>query len=295
MKQFIQFKKQRELGEMISDVFAFLRNEYKPFFALILQITLPYLILFFVGLGFMLYSFGDLTSVLEGASTFDTEEMGFLTLGISILVLVIAGIMVYALAYSATLHYVKSYTENNGTINTSQVKTEVKNTFWSFIGLSILKGLALFVGFMLCFLPGVYLVVPMAVVFCIMIFENKSVMDAFSDSFKFVKDEWWMSFLTLFVVTLLIGVIGFVLNLPATIYTYIKMGIFSGEFNPEANPLAVYKDPIYIILNLVSYAFKFFLNFITIIVTIFIYYNINEKKNHTGTFEQIDSLGNTQQ
>lgn len=295
MKQFIQFKKQRELGEMISDVFAFLRNEYKPFFTLILQITLPYLILFFVGLGFMLYSFGDLTSVLEGASTFDTEEMGFLTLGISILVLVIAGIMVYALAYSATLHYVKSYTENNGTINTSQVKTEVKNTFWSFIGLSILKGLALFVGFMLCFLPGVYLVVPMAVVFCIMIFENKSVMDAFSDSFKFVKDEWWMSFLTLFVVTLLIGVIGFVLNLPATIYTYIKMGIFSGEFNPEANPLAVYKDPIYIILNLVSYAFKFFLNFITIIVTIFIYYNINEKKNHTGTFEQIDSLGNTQQ
>lgn len=295
MKQFIQFKKQRELGEMISDVFAFLRNEYKPFFTLILQITLPYLILFFVGLGFMLYSFGDLTSVLEGASTFDTEEMGFLTLGISILVLVIAGIMVYALAYSATLHYVKSYTENNGTINTSQVKTEVKNTFWSFIGLSILKGLALFVGFMLCFLPGVYLVVPMAVVFCIMIFENKSVMDAFSDSFKFVKDEWWMSFLTLFVVTLLIGVIIFVLNLPATIYTYIKMGIFSGEFNPEANPLAVYKDPIYIILNLVSYAFKFFLNFITIIVTIFIYYNINEKKNHTGTFEQIDSLGNTQQ
>ncbi|RLJ62424.1 hypothetical protein CLV86_2029 [Lacinutrix venerupis] len=295
MKQFIQFKKQRELGEMISDVFAFLRNEYKPFFTLILQITLPYLILFFVGLGFMLYSFGDLTSVLEGASTFDTEEMGFLTLGISILVLVIAGIMVYALAYSATLHYVKSYTENNGTINTSQVKTEVKNTFWSFIGLSILKGLALFVGFMLCFLPGIYLVVPMAVVFCIMIFENKSVMDAFSDSFKFVKDEWWMSFLTLFVVTLLIGVIGFVLNLPATIYTYIKMGIFSGEFNPEANPLAVYKDPIYIILNLVSYAFKFFLNFITIIVTIFIYYNINEKKNHTGTFEQIDSLGNTQQ
>lgn len=295
MKQFIQFKKQRELGEMISDVFAFLRNEYKPFFTLILQITLPYLILFFVGLGFVLYSFGDLTSVLEGASNFDTEEMGFLTLGISILVLVIAGIMVYALAYSATLHYVKSYTENNGTINTSQVKTEVKNTFWSFIGLSILKGLALFVGFMLCFLPGIYLVVPMAVVFCIMIFENKSVMDAFSDSFKFVKDEWWMSFLTLFVVTLLIGVIGFVLNLPATIYTYIKMGIFSGEFNPEANPLAVYKDPIYIILNLVSYAFKFFLNFITIIVTIFIYYNINEKKNHTGTFEQIDSLGNTQQ
>ena len=296
MKQFIQFKKQRELGEMLSDVFAFLRNEFKPFFSLILQITLPYLIFVFVGLGFLFYTVGDFTEILtDGPSAFDGEEMGAVMIFVSLLVLVIGGVLVYALSYSTTLHYIKSYTENNGVIDTDQVKSEVKETFWSFIGLSFLKGIAIFVGILLCFFPGIYLLVPMSVVFCIMIFEKKSVMDAFSDSFKFVKDEWWMTFLTLFVVGLIIGVIGGVLNLPATIYTYVKMGIFSGEFDPEANPLGFYKDPIYIILNLICYAFKFFLNFITIIVTIFIYYNINEKKNFTGTFEQIDSLGNTKE
>lgn len=295
MKQFIQFKKQRELGDMLSDVFAFLRNEYKPFFALVIQITLPYLLLFFVGLAFMLYTFGDLGSLItSGSSPFEGEEMDILMLIISVLVLTIAGILVYALAYSTTLHYIKSYTENDGVVNADTVKDEVKQTFGSFIGLSILKGLVLFVGFMLCFFPFVYLVVPMSVVFCIMIFEKKTVMDAFSDSFSFIKDEWLMTILVLFVVALITGVIGGVLNLPATIYTYIKMGIFSGDFDAAGDPFAFYKDPIYIVLNLVSYAFRFFLNFITIIITVFIYFNINEKKNFTGTFEQIDSLGKTE-
>ena len=296
MKQFIQFKKQRDLGEMLNDVFAFLRNEYKPFFALILQTTLPYLIVFFAGLGVMLYSLGDFSEILTSGSTaFQGDETNIIIVFVSALALIVSAILVYAFSYSTTLFYVKAYTENNGVVDPELVKREVKQTFSSFIGLSIIKVLALFIGFMLCFIPGVYLVVPMSVVFCIMVFEKKSVMDAFSDSFKFIKDEWWMSFLVLLVVGILIGIIGGVLNLPATIYTYIKMGIFSGEFDPEANPLAFYKDPIYIILNLITYAFKFFLNFITIIVTIFIYFNINEKKNFTGTFESIDSLGNTKE
>jgi hypothetical protein len=295
MKNFIQFKKQRELGDMLTDVFTFLRNEFKPFFSLILQITLPYLIFFFVSFGFMLYTFGDITKLAEnGPTAFNSEELGFLILGVAVLVLIITGLLVYAFAYSATLHYIKSYTENNGVVNTDQVKLEVKQTFWSFIGLSVLKGIVLFIGFMLCIIPGVYLVVPMSIVFCIMIFEKKSVMDAFSDSFNFIKGEWWMTFLVLFVVGLIVGVIGGVVSLPTTLYTYLKMGIFSGEIDPSANPLEYFQDPIYILLNLLSYAFKFFLNFITIIVSIFIYFNINEKKNFTGTIEQIDALGSTE-
>ncbi|WP_452223212.1 hypothetical protein [Lacinutrix chionoecetis] len=296
MKQLIQFKKQRELGEMLNDVFAFLRNEYKPFFTLVLQITLPYLILFLAGLGFVLYTFGDFTdiAIYGGSSALENEEMSLLVLFVSVFVLIIAGLIIYVLAYSTTLHYIKSYTENNGVINADAIKLDVKQSFWSFIGLGTLKILALGFGFMLCFFPGIYLVVPMSVVFCIMVFEKKSVTDAFSDSFNFVKDEWWMTFLVLFVVGILVSIIGGVVNLPATIYTYAKMGIFSGEIDPADNPFSFYKDPIYILLNLIGYAFKFFLNFVSIIVGVFIYFNINEKKNFSGTFEQIESIGKTE-
>jgi len=294
MKQLIQFRKQRELGEILSDVFAFLRNEYKPFFSLILQIILPYLILSFVSLAFLLYTFGDFSSLITSESSpFEADGLNLLMLSASGLVLAICGILVYVYSYSATLHYIKSYIENNGIVKPDIVKNTVKQTLWSFIGLSILRGFALFIGLMLCIIPGLYLIVPMSVVFCIMIFEQKSVIDAFSDSFTFIKNEWLMSFLVLFVAFIIITVIGGVLNLPTTIYTYIKMGIFSGEFDAASNPLGFYKDPIYIVLNLIGYAFKFFLNFVIIIVTVFIYFNINEKKNFTGTFEQIEALGNT--
>jgi len=292
MKQLIQFKKQRDLGAILNDTFSFLRHEYKPFFALILQITLPYLILFFVGLGFLLFTVGDFMEIVAtGSSPLEGQEMNLLLLIVSTLVLAIAGILVFALSNSTTIHYIKSYIKNDGEVNTENVKNNIKETFWSFVGLSILKWIALIVGFMLCFFPGVYLVVPMSVVFCIMVFEKKTAMDAFSDSFKFIKDEWWITFLVLLVIGILIAIIGGVLSIPATIYSYIKMGIFSGEFDPELNPLEIYKDPVYIVLNLINYAFRIFLNFITLIATVFIYFNINEKKNFSGTFEQIDALG----
>jgi hypothetical protein len=40
---YIEFKKQRELGEILSDTFAFFRNEFKPFFTTFFEIVGPFL------------------------------------------------------------------------------------------------------------------------------------------------------------------------------------------------------------------------------------------------------------
>ena len=69
----------------------------------------------------------------------------------------------------------------------------------------------------------------------------------------------------------------------------VKMGLFSGEIDP-AN-MNSFMDPIYIILNLINYLANFLLNLISIIGSAFIYFNLNEKKNLTGTFERIGSIG----
>ena len=36
---FIEFKKKRELGDVLSDTFAFLRSQFKPFFNVFLKIV----------------------------------------------------------------------------------------------------------------------------------------------------------------------------------------------------------------------------------------------------------------
>ncbi|MFT5738606.1 MAG: hypothetical protein ACI9SG_002963, partial [Maribacter sp.] len=40
---YIEFKKQRELGEILSDTFAFFRNEFKLFFTIFFKIVGPFL------------------------------------------------------------------------------------------------------------------------------------------------------------------------------------------------------------------------------------------------------------
>jgi len=41
---FIELKKKRELGDILSDTFAFLRSQFKPFFSTFLKIVGPYLL-----------------------------------------------------------------------------------------------------------------------------------------------------------------------------------------------------------------------------------------------------------
>ncbi|MDX1270568.1 hypothetical protein [Bizionia paragorgiae] len=293
MKQYIEFKAQRDLGQIITDTFNFIRNEFKPFFGLILQVVLPYLLVMFAALAFYFYSVGSLTNLVDDNALFDGSTTSILTMLATFLILITTGIIAYVLAHSTALYYIKSYVENKGVVNTEIVKTNVKNSFWKFVGLGVIVGLAVTFGFLLCVIPGIYVFVPLSISFSLMVFKDQSVSDAFSNSFNFIKNEWWMSFLTIFVVGIIVSVIGSIFSVPAMLYSIVKMGVFSGEVDPTGQA-GLFQDPVYIILNVLSYALKYFLNFISIIAVVFIYFNINEKKNFSGTFDRIDSLGKTE-
>ncbi len=293
MKQYIEFKAQRDLGQIITDTFNFIRNEFKPFFGLILQVVLPYLLVMFAALAFYFYTVGSLTNLVDDNALFDGSTTSILTMLATFLILITTGIIAYVLAHSTALYYIKSYVENKGVVNTEIVKTNVKNSFWKFVGLGVIVGLAVTFGFLLCVIPGIYVFVPLSISFSLMVFKDQSVSDAFSNSFNFIKNEWWMSFLTIFVVGIIVSVIGSIFSVPAMLYSIVKMGVFSGEVDPTGQA-GLFQDPVYIILNVLSYALKYFLNFISIIAVVFIYFNINEKKNFSGTFDRIDSLGKTE-
>lgn len=287
MKQFIEFKKRRELGEILSDSFGFIRHEFKPFFKLILQVCGPYLILFLLSLSFYLYASGGIFDFQVGQTDIP-ENLGLLFLSLGLFI--ITGIVTYVYANSTAIHYIKSYINNQGKVNENEVKQHVKQTFWGFTGLSVLKWGTLIVSIMLCLLPVLYFMVPMFVVFCIYIFEEKDVTDAYSYSYTLIKEDFWPTWASIIVLGLIISVAGYAFGLPAGIYSMIKMGIFSGEIDP-ATMQESFIDPIYIILNIISYLFKFILNLILTVGAVLIYFNLNEKKNFTGTLERIDAIG----
>ncbi len=287
MKPYIEFKKQRDLGEILSDTFTFIRSEFKPFCSTFFRIVGPYLVVMLICYALYIYKFGALLSFNVASSSSGVDGLIIFGVGAAFFMSLI---LAYVLSQATTLFYIKSYANNNGIINFEEIKTEVYGSLWQFIGLGILVGLCVGVGLMFCLIPGIYLYVPLILSFSILVFSQKGATDAFGYSFTLVKDYWWITFASLFVVGIIVTVAGYAFALPGTIYTYAKMGIFSGEIDAETFNII---DPISILLGIISTLAQFLLNIISVVASVLIYFDLNEKKNFTGTYERIKNLGET--
>lgn len=286
---YIEFKKQRELGEILSDSFGFIRNEYKPFFGTILKIVGPYILIMLISMGFYMYTIGDIFNLSSIGNPTATQTYSPFIMVFAILALILSSIAAYVLAQGTVLHYIKSYINNKGTVNYDEIRQGVYGSFWSLIGLGILVGLSVMIGAIFCLIPGIYLAVPLSVSFAILVFLKKDAMESYQYSFTLIKENWWMTFVTLFVVYIIVAIATYAFSLPTIIYTWIKMGVFSGEM--DAENFNVFNDPIYLLLNILSTLIRFLMNIIFLVSTSLIFFNLNEKKNFTGTFERIESLG----
>ncbi|WP_343330012.1 hypothetical protein [Polaribacter staleyi] len=288
-QNFIEFKKKRDLGSIISDTFKFLSTEWKSFFGTILKAAIiPILIAVGAVIYYVMSStavFGEMAQTTDFDSAFD---LNFAELIIPIFIFIGTYLVAYALVTVNALSYIKSYIDNKGVVNLEQVNTLAKDKFGAYVGLFFLNGIILFVGALFCFFPAIYLGVVLSVSICFLIFQNKSVTESITDSFNFIKGHWWETFGVLIVVQLIIGLIGFLADLPATFYQLINMGF--GLKNEDAvEVLNIFKDPIYIALMVFSYFIKFILYTVTTVATVFIYYDIKEQGNPSTTM--INQIG----
>lgn len=291
----IEFKRERDLGAIITDTFKFIRENWKDYFLTVFKIIGPVLL---VGAAILVFAMVSYSGALKGMMNFGKPEPDpstvfdgvFGMFGWLFVMLLIFGI-VYTLLAEVSLFYIKSYIKNGGVADFNEVKENTFNNLWKFIGLGILTLLMVLVGYSFCFLPGIYLIIVLSLAMPIMVFERKSVGDTISHSFRLISGEWWNTFGIVLVIGILVSVLGFAFSVPAAIYQLIKMGVTITNEDPTA-VLEILDDPIYLVLNLISYLGKFLFYSITLVSSAFIYFDLNEQKNYTGTFERIDSLGN---
>lgn len=288
----IEFKKTRDLGTIINDAFAFIRLVWKDYFGTIIKIAGPVLIVLLVTIGLYMNSIGGMIQGFDiNSQKLKTSDFDF-TMVIYLFVAIIAGLVFYVLMQMASLYYIKSYINNNGNVNKEEIKNNIKQNFWKFIGFSILMGLMVGVGMMLCILPGIYLAIVLSLGASILVFESKSVSDTINYCFTLIKDHWWETFGVVLVVGFLVGVLGQIFGVPAMIYQFTKMGIVATNHDPT-QVFGIFSDPIYLFLLVISYIGQFLLSSITLITSVFIYYDLNEQKNATGSLEKIENLGRT--
>ena len=188
------------------------------------------------------------------------------------------------------MYYIKSYIENKGNVNEQDIMVNTRGKFWSFTGFAILAFIIFIASAFLCFFPAFYTWTVLSLGASILVFENESATSTIGKCFNFVSGYFWETFGVIFVVSLLVSVLGYVFQVPATIYQLVKMGIGFGVQDPT-EVLDLYKDPIYLILYIISMVGQLMFYSITLITNVFLYFDINEQRNLTGTMEKIDGLG----
>lgn len=290
MQDFIQFKRQRELGAILGDTFKFIRLQWKPLFGLIFRIAGPALILLVLAYVFYMQSiFGTFDILSNNPGIFSTSEFG-VSVFLALLLIILAGIAYYGLMYGTVMHSIQSYMRNEGEIDKKEVIDGIKQDFWKLMGMSVLTGVMVGAGILICIGPGIYLWVVLSTTYGILVFERRSVTDSISYSFELIKGEWWITFATLLVIFILYYVIIVIAQIPQYIYFFIKMFTIADTISSDPSTMF---DGIYIALNGIALIGQYIMYVIIVIATGFIYFNLNEKKNFTGTIEVIESLGAT--
>ena len=288
ISRYIEFKKKREIGDIITDTFKFLRHNFKTIFKLLAKTAgIPFVLFIVVQFYYTRISFSSTQLDFNNPlGPFNTPEVLF-----TALLMYVCLFLYFAFLFAGIMAIVKSYIKNKGVINEQEVIQNIRDKTMSTITLGILKFLILLISFMLCFFPGVYVMVPMAMVFSILFFEEKSVSESISHSFTIIKNEWWMSFLSLLLVGLLWYIASIVLSLPLMIYMWIKMFTVmqEGSFSDPSDMF----DGVTIALTLVASSIQYILYMVVPIGAAFIYFNLNERMNQTGSLEKIDTIGST--
>lgn len=289
MNEPINFKKQRELGSILTDTFKFIRQEGKSLFGMILKIAGPALLIVIVA--YVYYMQTALGSFFAGSGNLfaynDLEPFGF-EFFTGLLLMYGSLLIFYPLLFGTIIGYIDSYVRNDGVVVKEEVMDLIRTRFWGLMGLNLLMVIMVFIGFMLCGIPGIYLSVVLPAAFSIFVIEKRDITDSISYSFELIKGQWWITFATLIVVWLLYYFIMIIMKIPEIIYSMIKTFTMVQEQSP--NPAAMF-DWTYTTLSAVGMIAQYLLQSILVISTVFIYFNLNEKKNFTGTMETIEALG----
>ncbi|MBS1531261.1 MAG: hypothetical protein JSU01_13225 [Bacteroidetes bacterium] len=289
MQTKIELAKPRDFGEIISDNFTFIKQNLKP--------LLKY---FFIFCGVFLLATAAINVMLQirvfdavanvNAANYDTASplANIFALLPEYLLLIAVYILMSVSTNVTVLCYMALYKQKqNSAPTTEEMWGYFKYYFFRVFGASIVIGLLTGFGLLFCLVPGIYLYPIMALVPSIMIIENTSFSYAFGQSFRLIKENWWLTFGVLVVTYLILYVINLVVAVPSTI-----LGAGSVFLHLMKGTSAV-SVPIAIITTILSSCAHIF-QILMIVAANLCYFNLTETKEGTSLLGRIDQFGSQQ-
>ncbi len=289
MNSNIELARPRDFGEIITDTLTFTRQNFKP--------LLKY---FFIFCGFFLVAMAATSALTQihmvsavnnfNPNSFDNDSafarlFNVLSPAYFLNILFIALTSVSMIV--TVLSYMALYKHNHNQVpTTEQMWGYIKYFFLKALGSCIVMVLLIMVGLVFCLIPGVYLYPVMALVLPIMVIENTSFGYAFNQSFRLIKNNWWLTFGALIVILIIISVASMIVTIPASL---VAMGSFFLHVT-KGTQISVTAIVITTLLQNFLYA----LQILAIVASCICYFSLTENKEGTGLMERINQFGAAQ-
>lgn len=282
MKEKLEFRQIRGFDGIISATFLFIKQNFKP-----LLKSVIYLCGFFILAGMITSIFTEvqINSLSENFEEGSYEEnvSSWSTLyGLRYVLMVVFMVLNYTALYTSVLSFVALYVAKG---NIAPTVPEVWSYFrfyffrvmWGGIVVSILWVIC----FVCCIIPGLYVMPALFVFYAVMVLENQDFSTAFSRAFTLVKNNWWITFATLFMIFL----VTFSLTSFTLIPSYIV--VLASDFTQHGTSL---KKGYQIFVTVSQYLAQLFA-IIPLVAASFIYYNLVERKESVGLMARIANFG----
>jgi len=275
----IQLRKIRDFGEVFSDTFQYIKQEFKPLLIAFTIIGLSFVILDSLLLVLYRNHLQEVTSYVNGGNTVTISTI-FSIYDSTFFLMLLISMLSFAAMFTCIAVYMKYYEEQNESRAVKDLWRSFLKYFPRTAVLSLITSIISVIGFLFCFFPGFYFLFVFMPYAFIVVNEDLSIGQAFSRCFEIIKENFWAS-AGLYIV---LGILMFILSLLIGVITEVATGassLFSMEAYEGPNPT------LDIILNIVQYYF-----YVVLYVAVGLqYYNLVEKKDGAGLSKRLDMLG----
>lgn len=277
MKQPIELRRLRDFGQIINDSFTFLKVNFKPLFRSLLSLC---------GILIIISTIATIAQYLNMSNVFAVNrftggDFNSFSYVISAFLSAFALVLTQSFIHLVTLCYISVYLQKNNTPpSLAEVWGYFRYYFFRVLGSGILVFLLLGIGFILCIIPGIYIMIPIYLVIPIIVMENASFGYALNKSFRLVKNNWWMVFGVIFIMGLIVGVASSIASIPITLITV----------GNRLLPLKGFRIPLIIIFSILRNVLLLAYVLPAIAISL-CYFSLSEEKEGTGLLDRIETIG----
>lgn len=211
MAEFI-FNKPREVGEILTDTFQYIRLHYKSLGKGLLFFAMP---LYILQVALISGTSIDIFQILnnpEDTSAIESLFTGkyFLSIGVSILATCVLS--------AVTLKHVQ-LSSTNREINSNILSQNLVTYTLNFLVLYLIIGLVVFFSMFAFFIPAIFIGIHWSLAPAALQIEEQGVLNALRRSWDLIKGYWWITFALFIVMYLITTFATYIFVIPTTIFS----------------------------------------------------------------------------